>query len=205
MGHGSSDAVLDLLAVTSSGLDYRLGARLRPAGAARPDPSSLPPFQVQIAAPPPPRTDGSAWFGGLRVVDGSENGKPFDPDDTSWMQTAVFPLQGISPLGPPDPATLIFNQSVSVDRVTDATVSDALFTLIAVAEHVSKGVNHFLSLPYPLPRSPDTGREVRDVAAAFYGKGTFPFSRTVSGYAALSLEAFKSADRSSVEYIFFIP
>jgi len=50
MGHGSSDAVLDLLAVTSSGLDYRLGARLRPAGAARPDPSSLPPFQVQIAA-----------------------------------------------------------------------------------------------------------------------------------------------------------
>jgi hypothetical protein len=200
MGHGSSDAVLDLLAVTSSGLRYRLGAKLRPAGNPLASPPSFPPFQVQIAAPPPPRRDGSAWFTGLRVEDGTENGQVFDPGDMSWMGQAVFPLQGISPLGQPDPATLIFDQAVSLDRVTAAS-----FTWIAVDERPADGVNNFLSLPYPRQRNPVTGGEVRDVAAAFYHEGTFPFTRTAAGFAALSLEAFASAERPSVEYIFFIP
>lgn len=206
MGHGSSDAVLDLLAVTSSGLEYQLGATLRPAGTPLPNPPSLPPFQVQIAAPPPPRTDGSAWFTGLRVADGTDNGREFDPEDESWMEQAVFPLQGLSPLGRPDAATLIFEQSVSVARVTAATAARASFTWIAVDERPTDGVNNFLSLPYPLQRNPATGREVRATAAAFYREGTFPFTPpTASGFAALSLEAFASAERPSVEYIFFIP
>jgi hypothetical protein len=160
---------------------------------------------VQIAAPPPPRRDGSAWFTGLRVVDGTENGRVFDPSNTSWMGQAVFPLQGISPLDRPDPATLIFDQAVSLDRVTAATVALASFTWIAVDERPADGVNNFLSLPYPLKRNPVSGGEVRDVAAAFYHEGKFPFTRTAAGFAALSLEAFASAERPSVEYIFFIP
>jgi hypothetical protein len=205
MGHGSSDAILDLLAVTPSSLQYQLGATLRPAGDPLPNPPSLRPFQVQIATPPPRRTDGSEWFTGLRVVDGTDDGRAFDPNDKSWMGEAIFPLQGISPLGRPDPATLIFEQAVTVDRVTNATDARASFTWIAVDERPTDGVNNFLSLPYPLLRNPNTGRAVRNVAAAFYHEGTFPFTRTASGFAALSLEAFASAERPSVEYIFFIP
>jgi len=205
MGHGSSDAVLDLLAVTSNGLDYRLGATLRPAGEPPPDSPPTPDFQVQIAAPPPARTDGSAWSTGLRVEDGTENGRPFAPDDPSWMQTAVFALQGISPLGHPDPATLIFNQRVSVGQVTDTAAAVASFTLIPSDQRAPEGVSSFLSLFYPLLRHPKTGREVRDVAATFYREGTFNFVPPTSGFAALSLNGFFPVERSSVEYIFFIP
>jgi hypothetical protein len=205
MGHGSSDAVLDLLKVTSNGLDYRLGAKLRSATEPVPDSAPTRVFQVQIAAPPPSRTDGSDWFAGLRVEDGTENGRPFDPTDPSWMQTAVFALQGISPLGQPDAATLVFDEPLSVDRVTDATAADASFTLIGSGERVIDGVNHFMSLHYPMLRSPDTGREVRDVAATFYRKGRFDFDPPVSGFVALSLDGFAPVARSSVEYIFFVP
>ena len=205
MGHGSSDAVLDLLRVTSNGLDYRLGAKLRPSTEPLPNSASARHFQVQIAAPPPSRTDGSAWSTGLRVEDGTENGRPFDPDDPSWMQSAVFGLQGISPLGRPDPTTLSFNEPVAVPRVTDATAAAASFTLISSGERVLDGVNHFLSLPYPQLRSPETGREVRDVAATFYCEGRFDFDPPVSGFAALSLDGFAPVERSSVEYIFFVP
>ena len=205
MGHGSSDAVLDLLSVTSNGLEYRLGAKLRPATEPVPDSAPARFFQVQIAAPPPSRTDGSTWFAGLRVEDGTENGHPFNPADPSWMQSAVFGLQGISPLGQPDPTTLSFNEAVSVPRVTDATAAAASFTLIASGERVMDGVNHFISLAYPLLRDPGTGREVRDVAATFYCEGTFDFDPPVSGFAALSLNGFAPVERSSAEYIFFVP
>ena len=50
-----------------------------------------------------------------------------------------------------------------------------------------------------------TGKPVRDVAAAFYREGRFDFDRPVTGFVAVSLEAFAPADRSSAEYSFCSP
>lgn len=190
--------------MTPDGLDYRLGAVMRPAAEPLPASPPTPKIAVQIAAPPPARTDGSPWSEGLRVEDGTENGRPFDPGNPSWAEEVVFALQGISPLGRPDPATVVYDApNFSVPRVEVAAA--ARFRLMFPTEPVITGVNHFLSLPYPLLLDAKTGKPVGDVAAAFYREGRFDFDRPVTGFVAVSLEAFAPADRSSAEYIFFIP
>ena len=100
MSHAVSDAVMDLRVCPDS-LHFRLGVQFRIPDQAPPSLESLLParyLRIQVASPPPRRIDGSRWQDGLRVRDGTKNGREFDADDPTWKKSGVFPLEGISPL-----------------------------------------------------------------------------------------------------------
>ena len=120
MSHAVSDAVMDLRVCPDS-LHFRLGVQFRIPDQAPPSLESLLParyLRIQVASPPPRRIDGSRWQDGLRVRDGTKNGREFDADDPTWKKSGVFPLEGISPLDQPPPDTLVLDRWLAVPART---------------------------------------------------------------------------------------
>jgi hypothetical protein len=201
MGQGSSDAVLEPDSVCRHELTFRLGVGFRIAGPTQRLPESTRPdryFRVQIASPPPRRVDKSDWQSGLRVIDGTDNGRKFDDTDPSWKVAGVFPLGGISSLDRPRPDTLVFDRWLAVPAVQ---TSEATRTFVLTPPNKPSGgpTNNFLSAPYPQPAI--RGKRLDLAGVDYYCDGQLPLTGDVGEWIAISLDAFWPPDRFSVDYI----
>jgi hypothetical protein len=202
MGQGSSDAVLEPVRVCRHKLAFRLGVEFRIANRTPPPPESLLDaryFRLQVASPPPGRVDGSDWWCGLRVIDGTGNGREFTKADSSWRDTGVFPLGGISSLGQPQPDTLVLDRWLAVPAVRPSTAPATTFILTAPDEPSIGPTNYFLSAPYPPPAI--AGKRLSLAGVNYYGEWDLPLTGAVTEWIAISLDVFSPPDRFSVDYI----
>jgi hypothetical protein len=146
MSHAVSDALIDPVRACRHSLQFRLGVQFHTPGKVPPLESLLPAryLRIQVASLPPDRIDGSRWQDGLRVHDGTKNGREFDESDPTWKQSGVFPLGGISPLDQPSPDTLVLDRWLDVPAVPPTAALTTTFTLITDRRQRSSVIN---SLP----------------------------------------------------------
>jgi len=201
MSHAAGDAVLDKISAWRENgavrLQFRLGVGFRRADAGSPQ-SELPPryFRIQVASPPPRRSNGTDWEAGLRIDDGTTNGVPFSTDAWEPDRRAVFPLGGLSALGLPEPETLQFDQWVAVPTARERPVF--IFTIRGVNEPA--GDNHFVSVEYPRPIIDGAPRD--DAGVTYFTERTISLDGAVGKWIAICLEdRFYPPGRSSADYI----
>jgi hypothetical protein len=201
MSHAAGDAVLDeIWAWRDNGavkLQFRLGVGFLRADAEISSESRLPPryFRIQVASPPPPRSDDTSWEEGLQIDDGTADGAPFVPDEWGPQRPSVFPLGGLSPLGLPEPDTLRFDQWIAVPAANRRSV----FTFTVNGVNAPAGDNHFVSVAYPRPIV--DGEPLDDVSVTYLTEQTIPLSGDVGRWIAISLDRFYPPGRSSADYI----
>ena len=203
MGHGTSDAVMEFLQVGGQQIEYRLGVEFRLPTAVPPLGSLLPAryLRVQVTSPPPDRVDGSRWFDGLRVRDGSPGGRVFNPADRSWQSPGgVFPVPGTSPLAQPRPETLVYDGWITANAVAPSEALATCFDLIPTDSPTAAPLNHFISISYePLPVA---GQKLSVVGVNYYRRDVLDLTRPIDGYCAVCLGTnFYPAGRNSAEYI----
>ena len=197
MSHAVSDAVMDLRVCPDS-LHFRLGVQFRIPDQAPPSLESLLParyLRIQVASPPPRRIDGSRWQDGLRVRDGTKNGREFDADDPTWKKSGVFPLEGISPLDQPPPDTLVLDRWLAVPAVPPTAALTTTFLLKDPSPS-----NDFISVHYPAPVV--DGKELEVAGVHYYCEGVFPLTgEAKKKWVAVSLARFFPRERTSADYI----
>jgi hypothetical protein len=188
--HAGPDAVFDVQRVCRNGVRLKFGVRTLALRQGLPE-TRLPAIyrRIQVACPPPTR-GGHPWEYGIRVPDGTENGRPLrvtDGDD-GWRQKGVFHLEGIPSLDQPAPSTIVLDQWLTVPAV-QAHPTTFTFT----GEVDQRG---FLSASYPQPA-------VGDVEVAYYQQGTFRFTRELPSHAwiAISFDRFWPPERHSADYL----
>jgi hypothetical protein len=197
MSHPSSDAVIDFLQVCQHQIALRIGADFRNPN--QPPPSLSGPlaarnFPVQVATPPPSRTDGSGWQVGLALP----NGADFDPAGNDWTQFGVQPRVGTKPLVPPLPAHLIYNQTIQAPLVPPTSAATSVFALTAPG--AQQPSNHCLSVPYVA--QPVGGKQLTMAAVNYFYAGTLPLvpAPQVDDWIAISPDKF-TPGRASADYI----
>jgi hypothetical protein len=201
MGHGAGDAVLDPVRATTRSLQFRLGIEFRFPDRSPTPPESLLParyLQIQVASPPPNRIDGSPWYSGLRVYDNDGGDREFDPEDATWKQTGVFPREGISPFGQPEPETLVYDRWVRIAAVPRVAALTTAFALTA-PDQPDRDSNHFLSVPYPRPTI--GGAELQVAGVNYHAEGTLDFARDAGEWIAVSFDRFWPPERASADYV----
>ena len=202
MSHASSDGVMDPVRACPHKLAFRLGVEFRIANRTPPPPESLLDaryFRVQVASPPPARVDGSDWQCGLRVIDGTDNGRKFEVTDQSWKNSGVFPLGGVSSLGRPGPDTLVLDRWLAVPAVRSAAAPARTFILTAPDEPSIGPTDYFLSAPYPQPAI--AGKRLSLAGVNYYDEWELDLTGDVTEWIAISLDAFWPPERFSVDYI----
>jgi hypothetical protein len=214
MSHAVSDALIDPVRACRHSLQFRLGVQFHTPGKVPPLESLLPAryLRIQVASLPPDRIDGSRWQDGLRVHDGTKNGREFDESDPTWKQSGVFPLGGISPLDQPSPDTLVLDRWLDVPAVPPTAALTTTFTLITDRRQRSSVINslppkpgsaettnHFISLPYPAPVV--DGEELEVASVAYYREAVLPFTPEAKDWIALSLSRFYPPERETADYI----
>jgi hypothetical protein len=206
MGHPSSNAVMNFDRVWSGGLEYRIGLQFQLVG--QPLSSSLREtlepvrnIRLQVASPPPLRLDGSRWYDGLRVTDGTEDGRPFDPEDDSWRDLGVFAPEKNGPpnLRQPEPHTLIFDDMITLPLVQASAQRRTATTLLRSGEPVIGEADHFLSVYYETPTA--SGVRLTAAAVTYHTAGTLQFTGRPGKWVVASLDEFKPDDRTSADYI----
>lgn len=197
MSHPSSDAVIDFLQVCQHQIALRIGADFRDP--TQPPPSLIGPpaarnFPVQVATPPPSRTDGSGWQVGLALP----NGTDFDPAGNHWTQFGVHPRAGTKPLVPPPPAHLIYNQTIQASPVSPTNAATSVFALTAPGDQQPS--NHCLSVPYVA--QPVGGKQLTMAAVNYFYAGTLSLvpAPQVGDWIAISPNKF-TPGRGSADYI----
>jgi hypothetical protein len=201
MGHAVSDAVIDQVRACPHSLQFRLGLQFRrPENQAPLLESPLPAryLRIQAASPPPRRIDRSRWQKGLRVYDGTENGRKFDASDPSWRQSGVFPLEGISPLDQPPSNTIVLDQWLDIPAVAPAAALTTTFTLTPPKPRSAETTNHFISVAYPMPVV--SGGELEVAGVTYYREAVLPLTEA-KDWIALSFSQFYPHDRESADYI----
>jgi hypothetical protein len=201
MGHGAGDAVLDPVRATTRSLQFRLGIEFRFPDRPPAPPESLLParyLQIQVASPPPDRIDGSPWYSGLRVYDNDGGDREFIPEDATWKQTGVFPREGISPFGQPQPETLVYDRWVRIAAVPPVAALTTAFALTD-PDQPDPDSNHFLSIPYPRPTI--GGTELTVAGVNYYTEGTLDFTKNADKWIAVSFDRFWPPERASADYV----
>jgi hypothetical protein len=190
-------------------MDYRLGLQFHLLSEA-PLRKGLEPvrrLRLQVASPPPKRLDGSNWFDGLRVNDGTERGRAFDRGDEIWRELGVFAPEknelknemGLRNLCVPDPDTLIFNEIIEVPLVDASRQRRTATTLLRSGEPVVGEADHFLSVYYETPVI--NGVRLTAAAVTYHIQGTLAFIRDADEWIAASLTEFEPENRESADYI----
>jgi hypothetical protein len=201
MSHAVSDAVIDQVRACPDSIRFRLGLQFYSPGRVPPLERLLPAryLRIQAASPPPGRIDDSGWQDGLRVYDGTENGREFDASDPTWKQSGVFPLEGISPLDQPPPDTLVLDRWLAVPAVPPTAALTTTFTLTPPKRGSVGTTNHFISVDYPMPVGDGEGPKVAGVA--YYCEAVLRFTRKAEDWIALSFSRFYPHERQSADYI----
>jgi hypothetical protein len=201
MSHAVSDAVIDQVRVDPRGIRFRLGVEFYQPDQVPPSESLLPAryLRIQAASPPPDRIDGSRWQDGLRVYNGTKNGRAFDASDPTWKQSGVFPLEGISPLDQPPPSTLVLDQWLTVPVVPPTAALTTTFTLTPPKLGSVEPTNHFISVAYPMLIGDGQGPEVARVA--YYREVVLGLTGEAKDWIALSFSRFYPRERQSADYI----
>ncbi len=197
----SSDAVIDVLRVGRDGVRFRVAVELHLPMFHREGPpkEALPTrhdIWVQAASPPPTR-DGDPWWDGVRVHDGTENGRPFKPtglgpgQDDGWKRHGVFCLEGIPSLDEPGPGTVVLDQGLTVPFEWGRQIPFR-------REVDPRG---FLSIPYPQPPVGEDG--VNDVGVNYFCECTLRWRKrlTPGDWVAISFDRFTPPGRRSADYI----
>lgn len=197
---GSPDGLLDFLRADLKQLTVRLGVQFRQPLLPAPPPNSLLRaryIRIQVASPPPKRTDGTAWDAGL-VVNG---GALFDRDRPP-ADGQVFPLGGIAPLSQPEPETIVLDRWVAVPVVPPTQ---------ALTRTVAFGSNDPTTTPLSFSSSfyPEfriDGTVVAVAGITYYTQGDLVFDRSLDiakdgHWIAVSLERFFPPERASADYI----
>lgn len=190
MPHAGSDALFDVLRVCRNGIRLKFGVRVPTQRHGFPEQRLRAIYRRIQAASPPPTRDGRSWEHGIRVKDGSEDGRPFqvaDGDD-SWKREGVFHLEGIPSLDPPAPGTIILDRWLAVPA---AQASPTTFTFTNEVDQ-----RGFLSVSYPQP-------PMGDVGVAYFEQCTLYWTRELPGDAwiAVSFDRFWPPERDSADYI----
>jgi hypothetical protein len=196
MSHAVSDAILKPLAICHCRIRFSLGVQFRLVDKPLKDPLEARYLRMQ-AAPPSKRVDGTEWPCGLKVT--AAGGGPdldFDPDDPGWKHRDVYPLEGISHLGLPEPETLVVDQWLTVLPVPEGEKGRSRIALGNVPDEVP----HFVSVAYP---PPGMGNQAPDEVGFYYflSDGVVRFTREAGDWLAVSLDRFWPPERSSADYI----
>ena len=195
MPQAGSDAVFDFLRVCRHGVRFKFGMR-PPEGSRGVPEQRLRALYLRVqAASPPPARDGLDWRFGIRVKDGTENGRELllEDGDDGWRRLGVMYLADIPSLDQPDPGTVVLNRWLTVPA---AQASPTTFTF--TRELDQRG---FLSASYPQPPVEDGA--VTRVPVDYYGEYDIPWSRELSpnSWVAVSFDRFFPPERKSVEYL----
>ena len=195
MSHAGSDAVFDFLRVCRHDVLFVFG--VRPPTGAKGAPPKRPRAlysRIQVASPPPGRVDRLPWEYGIRIHDGTEDGRPFQAaGDDGWRRQGVFQVKGIPALDQPAPDTIVVDSWLRVPSAEgDPT------TLTFTGEMDQRG---FLSASYPQPGLGDGG-EAR-VPVDYYLEQRIEWPRPLEpgSWLAISFDRFWPPERESVEYL----
>jgi hypothetical protein len=195
---GIKDGVLDFLSVTPGRIAFLLGVQFRDPRRARPNSLLTARYvRVQVASPPPSRVDGTAWAKGL-VVRGDG---PFDPDNPP-AHAPVLPVDGIAPLGQPDPETIVLDRWLAVPA-TPTKAPPQTFTMTAPDPKAGEPMS-FLSVRYPDPRP--EGVPLAEAAVDYHNEVDIDLDREINiavhgVWIAVSLDRFFPPERASADYI----
>ena len=197
MGSGTlPDGVVDFLGAGRSHLRLRFGLLWREPLLPAPPPDSLLParyLRIQAASPPPGRVDGTPWDNGLVVTGGAPFDRTAPPADLK-----VEPLDGVAPLGQPEPRTIVLDRYLTVPAVPPARALTRTFE-IGTADRSIRPLT-FLSAPYP-DASID-GKRLAVAGVDYYYEGTIEFDHPAEDeWIAFSVERFYPPERASAEFI----
>ena len=146
-----------------------------------------------MASPPPARVDGTPWDDGLVVAGGGPFDRAAPPTDRK-----VDPLDGVAPLGLPDPETIVLDRWLAVPAVPPTRALTRTFE-IGTADPSIRPLS-FLSVPYPDASIDGTRLAVAGVD--YYFEGTIEFDRPATDeWIAVSLDRFFPPERASAELI----
>jgi hypothetical protein len=191
MSHAGSDAVFDFRRVCPHDVWFTFGVRTPgPPQDAPPNRLRAMYMRIQVASPPPARVDKLPWEFGIRVNDGTEDGRPLQvASDDSWKHAGVFHVTGIPSLDQPPPGDIVADEWL--------TVPAAKATMEFTDEVDPRG---FLSASYPQPEL-DGG--VAQVPLDFYVEHhtRWPDPLPPQSWLAISFDRFWPPERESVEYI----
>ncbi len=123
--------------------------------------------------------------------------RAFHPKDTSWKKFAVFPLEGISPFGLPQPEKIVLDRWLAVPAVPPTAALTTAFTLIGPDDRT--GTNHFVSASYPQPRA--DGVELKVAGVNYFCQHELPLTGDVGEWIAVSLDQFWPPERASSDYV----
>ena len=200
-GSVSPDGAVDFLGAGPNHLTFRFGLQWRePVRSARPPDGLLPAryIRIQAASPPPERVDGTQWDDGLVVPGGGR----FSRTSPSPTDAKVDPLDGVAPLGQPDPTTIVLDRWLAVPALPSSRALTRTFE-IGTADPTIRPLS-FLSAPYP-DASID-GKRLAVVGVDYYYEGRIKFDRPAQDeWIAVSLERFFPPERASAEFIVRVP
>ena len=163
---------MDFLGAGPDHLTFRFGLQWRePLRSARPPDGLLPAryIRIQAASPPPERVDGTQWDDGLVVPGGGR----FIADLPIPTDAKVDPLDGVAPLGRPDPTTIVLDRWLAVPALPSSRALTRTFE-IGTADPTIRPLS-FLSAPYP-DASID-GKRLAVVGVDYYYEGRIEFDR----------------------------
>ena len=201
MGSGTTpDGVVDILGAGRLHLSLRFGLIWRePLLSTGPADRLLPAryLRIQAASPPPDRVDGTLWDEGLVVTGGGPFNRTAPPADLK-----VDPLDGVAPLGQPDPERIVLDRYLAVPAVPPTRALTRTFE-IGTADRSIRPLT-FLSAPYP-DASID-GKRLAVAGVDYYYEGTIEFDRPAEDeWIAFSVERFFPPERASAEFIVWVP
>jgi hypothetical protein len=193
----SKDGLIDVLRVGRDGVRFRFAAQLHLSeyGRTGPPATALPTLYQRIQATSQPTRVGGPWQDGIRVNDGTENGRPFTLRegrslDDAWQRRGVFWLEGIPNLDLPEPDTIILDEQIELPFRWAMEVP--------IIDYVDP--RGFLSIPYPQPEQTDT---ITYVGVNYFGEYTLAWTRPLQpgDWVAISFDRFQPPDRSSADYL----
>ncbi|GID29266.1 hypothetical protein C8E87_1045 [Paractinoplanes brasiliensis] len=184
----SSDGVFELTGACVHSLRFSFGAPIGyPQGVPVTEEAGGPPAffrRIQVVSPPPTRA-GKSWYSGMTLFD-----EPFRPDvPTGGDQLeAVEHDEGNPSLDTPDPASVVLDEWIRMDRLDEPRPVEAL------------GENHgkyLLSIDYWNPGADGVKRFVR-----YYGEYRKDWTRVPEGrWVALTFDAFYPPERDSADIL----
>jgi hypothetical protein len=195
MPQAGGDAVFDFLRVCRHGFQLKLGLVPPAPRPGAPGRQLRAVYQRIQAASPPPARGGLDWRFGIRVNDGTENGRPLGATDGdhSWKRQGVLHVEDIPSLDQPDPGTIVLDRWLAVPA---AQASPTTFAFTNEVDQVG-----FVSASYPQPHVEDG--DVTLVAVDYYGVYDIRWSRELppDSWVAISFDRFFPPERRSVEFL----
>jgi hypothetical protein len=191
----SSDAFMTVQHVCRDGIRFRLGLQWRDL--ASPGKTLVARYlRISAASQPPRRVGGADWQDGIRVRDGTDDGRPFQATSNDWKRQGVFQLEGTPSLDQPEPGTIVLDRWLAVPAVPAEHAAATAFTFTG-----RPNPRAFLSVPYPQP--PIGANGVTEVPVCYADTFDLRWTRPLNAgaFVAISLDRFWPPERDSADYI----